>query len=58
MKKIIYIFALINSTYHFGLPISAEIKDNTPPMLAAMQHTWEVFPFYTNSKSQFAYENI
>ena len=58
MNKIISIFALINSTYNFGLPFSAEIKDNTPPLLAAMQHTRGVFSFYRTSKSKYAYENI
>lgn len=27
------------------------IKDNTPSRLAVMQHTWEVFSFYTTSSS-------
>ena len=28
-----------------------EIKDNTPPRLAAMQHTWGVFSFYKKKTS-------
>jgi len=32
------------------MPFGTEIKDNTPPRLAVMQHTWGVFSFYTASK--------
>ena len=38
-------------TYQTREPFGTEIKDNTPPRLAAMQHTWGVFSFYKKKTS-------
>ena len=51
MKKIINTFAIRKITYQISNPFGTEIKDNTPPRLAAMQHTWGVFSFYKKKTS-------
>ena len=57
-NKIYNTFTFSNNTYSYGTHSSTLIKDNTPSRLAAMQHTWEVFSFYSLTKCQKCYANV
>ncbi len=52
-NKISCTFALPNKKHNYSAFLSTLIQDNTPPRLAAMQHTWEVFSFYAFPKPIF-----
>jgi hypothetical protein len=58
VTKINRTFALQTTTYSFSNSKVTLIQDNTPSRLAAMQHTWEVFSFYTFIKYQNCNENL
>lgn len=58
VNKIILTFALHNTTYSYSTYNGTLIQDNTPSRLAAMQHTWEVFSFYTSTKYQNYHANV
>jgi len=58
MKKIINNFGLRKITYQISDPFGTEIKDNTPPRLAAMQHTWGCSLFIWLLNPFYVYENL
>ena len=58
VNKIILTFAVHNTTYSYSIYNGTLIQDNTPSRLAAMQHTWEVFSFYTLTKYKNCYANV
>lgn len=58
VTKINRTFALQTITYSYSTCKATLIQDNTPSRLAAMQHTWEVFSFYTFTKYQICNENL
>ena len=41
---------ILQYKYIYYILKSVMIQDNTPSRLAVMQHTWEVFSFYTSPK--------
>ena len=58
VTKINRTFALQTIIYIYSNSKVTLIQDNTPSRLAAMQHTWEVFSFYTFTKYQNCNENL